>query len=115
MWQGLVLKEKDFRAALKEIDWQKYDGVALCIHCSADAIVPTWAYMLVASHAAPFAEKVFMGTRDEFLSAWFAETIDKMEKRIEFDLEYLRRWSVLFDLKIVVLTVFKGFVGKNVY
>ena len=43
------------------------------------------------------------------------ETIDKMEKRIEFDLDYLRNWSVIFDLKIVFLTIFKGFVGKNVY
>jgi len=43
------------------------------------------------------------------------ETIDKMEKRIEFDLDYLRNWSVFFDLKIVFLTIFKGFVGKNVY
>ncbi len=43
------------------------------------------------------------------------ETLDKMEKRVEFDLDYLRNWSVLFDLKIVFLTIFKGFVGKNVY
>jgi putative colanic acid biosynthesis UDP-glucose lipid carrier transferase len=43
------------------------------------------------------------------------ETIDKMEKRIEFDLDYLRNWSVFFDLKIVFITIFKGFVGKNVY
>jgi len=38
-----------------------------------------------------------------------------MEKRIEFDLDYLRNWSVFFDLKIVFLTIFKGFSGKNVY
>ena len=43
------------------------------------------------------------------------ETLEKMEKRIEFDLDYLRRWSVIFDLKIVFLTIFKGFAGKNVY
>lgn len=43
------------------------------------------------------------------------ETIDKMEKRVEFDLDYLRNWSVFLDLKIVLLTVFKGFTGKNVY
>jgi len=43
------------------------------------------------------------------------ETLDKMEKRVEFDLDYLRRWSVFFDLKIVFLTIFKGFIGKNVY
>ena len=43
------------------------------------------------------------------------ETLDKMEMRVEFDLDYLRQWSVFFDLKIVFLTIFKGFVGKHVY
>ena len=51
------------------------------------------------------------------INGWRGETdtLDKMEKRIEFDLEYLRRWSIIFDIKIVFLTIFKGFVGKNVY
>lgn len=43
------------------------------------------------------------------------ETLDKMRKRIEFDLEYIRRWSVFFDIKIVFLTVFKGFLNKSAY
>ncbi|MGZ9898557.1 undecaprenyl-phosphate glucose phosphotransferase [Shewanella gaetbuli] len=43
------------------------------------------------------------------------ETLDKMEKRIEFDLAYIRNWSIWWDVKIVIMTVFKGFVGKNVY
>ncbi len=51
------------------------------------------------------------------INGWRGETdtLDKMEKRIEFDLEYLRRWSIFFDIKIVFLTIFKGFIGKNVY
>ncbi|WP_111977493.1 undecaprenyl-phosphate glucose phosphotransferase [Algibacillus agarilyticus] len=51
------------------------------------------------------------------INGWRGETdtLDKMEKRIEFDLEYIRRWSIFFDIKIIFLTVFKGFVGKNVY
>ncbi|MDC3253169.1 DUF2480 family protein [Crocinitomicaceae bacterium] len=49
LWQGLVLKEKDFRAWIKEHDWKYYSNKAIFIHCSADAIVPTWAYMLIAS------------------------------------------------------------------
>jgi len=43
------------------------------------------------------------------------ETLDKMQKRVEFDLDYMRNWSIFFDLKIVFMTVFKGFVGKHVY
>lgn len=51
------------------------------------------------------------------INGWRGETdtLDKMEKRVEFDLEYIRRWSIGFDLKIVLLTVFKGFLDKNAY
>ena len=49
LWQGLVLKEKDFRAWIKAHDWESYLNKAVFIHCSVDAIVPTWAYMLIAS------------------------------------------------------------------
>ncbi|MCG6200435.1 undecaprenyl-phosphate glucose phosphotransferase [Psychromonas antarctica] len=51
------------------------------------------------------------------INGWRGETdtLDKMKKRIEFDLQYIRHWSVLFDLKIVFLTLFKGFVHKNAY
>jgi len=49
LWQGLVLKEKDFRNWIKEHDWSLYEGCAVYVHCPVDAIVPTWAYMLVAS------------------------------------------------------------------
>lgn len=49
LWQGLVLKEKDFRAWLKDHEWDQYKGQAVYIHCSADAIVPTWAYMLIGT------------------------------------------------------------------
>jgi len=51
------------------------------------------------------------------LNGWRGETdtLDKMQKRVEFDLEYIQNWSVWLDLRIVFLTVFKGFVGENVY
>lgn len=49
LWQGLILKEKDFRTWLKDNDWSHYDNGAVWIHCSSDAIVPAWAFMLVIS------------------------------------------------------------------
>ena len=51
------------------------------------------------------------------INGWRGETdtLDKMEKRIEFDLNYIHRWSLLFDLKIIFMTIFKGFVNKNAY
>ena len=55
LFMEMILKEKDFREALKAHDWSIYTGKNLAVFCSADAIIPMWAYMLVASFAAPFA------------------------------------------------------------
>ena len=49
LWQGLVLKEKDFRQWIKENDWKQYEGKVVLITCTTDAIIPAWAYMLVGS------------------------------------------------------------------
>jgi putative colanic acid biosynthesis UDP-glucose lipid carrier transferase len=51
------------------------------------------------------------------INGWRGETdtLEKMEKRVEFDLFYIRNWSLAFDLKIILLTVFKGFINKNAY
>jgi putative colanic acid biosynthesis UDP-glucose lipid carrier transferase len=51
------------------------------------------------------------------VNGWRGETdtLDKMQNRIDYDLYYLNHWSVSFDIKIILLTIFKGFVGKNVY
>jgi hypothetical protein len=58
LFQGLVLKELDFRSAMKTHDWEKYRGGILCIFCSADAIVPVWAFMLISVHATAFDVQV---------------------------------------------------------
>ena len=63
LYQGLILKEKDFRLWLKENNWQQYEGKAVFIYCSAEAIIPTWAYMLVISMLMPYTEQVLAGTR----------------------------------------------------
>ena len=59
LFQGLILKEKDFRTALKEHDWVQYEDKILCVHCSTDAIIPVWAYMLVSSYAGQIAHTIY--------------------------------------------------------
>ncbi|MBB3229762.1 undecaprenyl-phosphate glucose phosphotransferase [Halomonas stenophila] len=51
------------------------------------------------------------------INGWRGETdtLEKMQKRVEFDHEYIRQWSLLFDLRIIFLTIFKGFINKNAY
>ena len=61
LFQGLILKEKDFRGFIKNEDWTKYTDAYVALTCSEDAIVPTWAYMLLATQLAPFAKKVVFG------------------------------------------------------
>jgi hypothetical protein len=58
LWQGLILKEKDFREHLKQHDWTKYQDHFVAVFCSTDAILPAWASVLVTIHLAPFAKKI---------------------------------------------------------
>jgi Protein of unknown function (DUF2480) len=64
LFKGLILKEKEYRAALQETDWKKYIGKNVVITCSADAIVPVWAYMLPVTYLSPLAKMVVNGTED---------------------------------------------------
>ncbi len=65
LFMGLILKEKDFREALKNIDLEKYKNNLVAVTCSADAVIPMWAYMLVASYLQPVAKDVIFGTEEE--------------------------------------------------
>lgn len=61
LWQEMILREKDFRDWVKQHDWDQYAGHYVGIYCSTDAIIPTWAYMLVASKLTGVAERVIQG------------------------------------------------------
>jgi len=63
LWQGLVLKEKDFRSWIRSNDWTEYEGKAVYVHCSVDAIVPTWAYMLIGSSLMPHVDTFLIGRK----------------------------------------------------
>ena len=65
LFMGLILKEKDFREALKNTDWQAYEGKNVSIVCTADAIIPLWAYMLVVTYLQPVAKEIGVGSEQE--------------------------------------------------
>ncbi|TAF65380.1 MAG: DUF2480 family protein [Cytophagales bacterium] len=79
LWQGLALKEKDFRAWLKTHDWQQYQDKYVALHCSTDAIIPTWAYMLWTVHATPYAKKIVVGTLEDLEKAIFLDFIEQLD------------------------------------
>lgn len=64
LWQELILKEQDFRKALKEVDWEVYRNKWVSVFCSADAIVPTWAFMLVCTYLQSVAKGYSIGDLD---------------------------------------------------
>lgn len=68
LFMGLILKEKDFRAALLITNWAPYTNAHVAITCSADAIIPMWAYMLVASYLQPIAANVVFGDEQKLIS-----------------------------------------------
>jgi hypothetical protein len=84
-----MLREKDFREFIKEHNWESYSGKHIAIGCSADAIVPTWAYMLLANKMAPFAETVVFGTLEVL------ETVLFDRKLTQIDLEKYRDQRVV--------------------
>jgi hypothetical protein len=61
LFRGLILREKDFRTALQELDWEQYSNKNVAITCSADAIIPRWAFMLVATYLQPIAKDIVFG------------------------------------------------------
>jgi hypothetical protein len=78
LYQELILKEKEFRQLLKEQDWSAYRGKNVAVTCTADAIVPTWAFMLVALHLEPHANMVVYGGLDELENRLFQEALSKI-------------------------------------
>jgi hypothetical protein len=75
LFMGLILKEKDFREALKNLDLTPYHGKYVAITCSADAIIPVWAYMLAASYLQPVARDIIMGDEKELHRSIFLKNL----------------------------------------
>ena len=88
LFMGLILKEKDFREALKNLDLAPYAGKNVALTCTADAIIPMWAYMLVASYLQPVANEVVFGNEDILQKTLFLKNLytikreDYTDKRV---------------------------------
>lgn len=78
LFHGLILKEQDFRAFIKEHDWAQYAGKNIAITCSADAIVPTWAYMLLANKMKSYANEVVFGSLETLETVLFTKALAKI-------------------------------------
>lgn len=103
LFQGLILKEKDFRDFVKATDWSTYKEKHVAIHCSADAIVPTWAFMLLSITLQPFAKTVIFGTLDDLEKHLFNEELSKID------------WSRYTGAKVVIKGCSKVKVPEMAY
>lgn len=90
LWQGLVLKEKDFRLWIKEHNWNQYENKGVYVFCSADALVPTWAYMLIVSS--------LHGNCKEFIVG----SIEDLEKKIIVSNIKKEDLEALTDAKVII-------------
>jgi uncharacterized protein DUF2480 len=79
LFHGLMLREKDFREFVKTHDWESYKGKNVAIICSADAIVPTWAYMLLANKLKPYANEVVFGSLETLETVLFSKALAKID------------------------------------
>jgi hypothetical protein len=79
LFHGLMLREKDFREFVKDHDWTTYTGKHIAIICSADAIVPTWAYMLLATKLSPFATSVVFGDLETLETVLFNQQLNTLD------------------------------------
>ncbi|MEO9513003.1 MAG: DUF2480 family protein [Flavobacteriaceae bacterium] len=89
LYEGVILREKEFRNHLEAYDWSAYNNAYVAIHCSSDAIVPGWAYMLVASKLNPFAKKVVTGGLEVLESSLYQTQLEAL------DISYLQDKPVI--------------------
>jgi len=76
LFMEMILKEKDFRQALQQHEWSPYADKIVAVTCTADAVIPVWAYMLVASYLQPIAKEVVMGDQEIARKQIFLKNID---------------------------------------
>ncbi|MFM2016662.1 MAG: hypothetical protein RL007_318 [Bacteroidota bacterium] len=79
LFQGLILREKDFREFITTHDWSQYKNKFVAITCTADAIIPDWSWMLLASALQPFAKKIVFGDLEKLETVLFTEVLSAFD------------------------------------
>lgn len=79
LYEGILLKEKEFRAALAQHNWTQYSDCYLAIDCSTDTILPAWAFLLVATYAAPYCKKVVIGNLNDLETILYSSILEKLD------------------------------------
>jgi hypothetical protein len=103
LYEGFILKEKDFRAALKNHDWSQYQDQHLALFCSTDAIVPAWAYILVTAQLGPFVKTVIIGDLEALESHLYQAAMAQID------------WSAYQDKAVIIKGCSQKHVPKNAY
>jgi hypothetical protein len=85
LYEGFLLKEKDFREALKNHDWSQYQNHFVSINCSSEAILPAWASILVTTYLSPFAKKVVLGTTIDMETYLYQEVLSNIDYSVYKD------------------------------
>ena len=78
LFMELILKEKEFRESLNKTDWVYYKGKIVAVICSVDAIIPAWAYMLIATHLKPYAEEIILGDQKQPSATSLFEKLERL-------------------------------------
>jgi len=79
LFKGLILKEADFRKDIEEYNWQQFNGKRVAVFCSADAIIPVWAYMLISMKLTGAAKGIVFGSKSNLLSQYYHDTLNKID------------------------------------
>lgn len=79
LFGGMILKEKEFRESLKEVDWEEFRSKAVFIHCSADTIIPVWAFMLVTAYLKDIAAYTMLGTFEQLVERLIINNLQEVD------------------------------------
>lgn len=79
LYEGIILKEKDFRESVKNHDWSQYQDTYVALTCSEDAIIPSWAYLLLSTELTPYTKKVVVGGLELLETVLFQDVIQSID------------------------------------